>query len=232
MATQGKSGSEMQVGSAGAQADGTSGAWSLPGAQTMSCCSSHGGSMAHMMKHAGSAGAGHQHTADMSLEPAGLCRVILQKAAHQCPGPDAPRAYDGLLSHALHRQPQPALWPAAGLPTARGVECCPAGQLWYIIPLQEALSGGSYSDSSGRLAAGRLPWCAVSLLGQGGIRWPWTVAATACLVWAMLGCLVQQEQQRRRPAAGAVARCCAAQSGLEQGHRPASGAATAAPCTP
>ena len=58
-----------------------------------------------MMKHAGSATARHQRKADMSLEPACLCRVILQKADHQCPGPDAPRAYDWLLSLDLHKQP-------------------------------------------------------------------------------------------------------------------------------
>ena len=58
-----------------------------------------------MTKHADSASAGHRHKADMSLEPACLCRVILQKADHQCPGPHAPYTYNGLLRHHPHKQP-------------------------------------------------------------------------------------------------------------------------------
>ena len=57
-----------------------------------------------MTKHTGSAGAGHQCNANMSLEPACLCRVILQKADHQCPGPHAPCACSRLLGHDLHKQ--------------------------------------------------------------------------------------------------------------------------------
>ena len=47
------------------------------------------------------------------------------------------------------------------------------GMQCFFSALQEALGGGgSSSHSSGRLAAGRPPWCAVSLLGEGRLSWP------------------------------------------------------------
>lgn len=57
----------------------------------------------------------------------------------------------------------------------------------FFSPLQDC-SAGLCSNSSGRLAAGRLPWCAVSLVGEGGLSrlwhslwWPQLALCGQCL---------------------------------------------------
>ena len=90
------------------------------------------------------------------------------------------------------RSREPALWPAAGLPTALADKCCPAGQLWYPMLLQPLARGSQCrAVQPQQRAAGCWQTPLVCCLPGWGRRAQLAVTqppgATACPVWAVLG---------------------------------------------